>query len=111
MTSNYAKDDDNSYTLSELHAEQDLKAVNRPDAAVATTGQELCLDKMPKKRVNVALQGSAETLLMSITDITERYVKVGLFPTWKHPKVKYGCIVRIVQMRQNSMYNMYKCVL
>jgi len=34
-----------------LHAEPDLKAVNRLDAAVATTGQELCLDKMLNKRV------------------------------------------------------------
>jgi len=51
MTSNYTKDDDNSNMLSELHAEQDLKAANRPDAAVATTGQELWLDEMPKKRV------------------------------------------------------------
>jgi len=50
MTSNYTKDD-NSNMLSELHAEQDLKAANRPDAAVATTGQELWLDEMPKKRV------------------------------------------------------------
>jgi len=50
MTSNYTKDD-NSNMLSELHAEQDLKAVNRPDAAVVTTGQELWLDEMPKKRV------------------------------------------------------------
>jgi len=74
MTSNYTKDDDkvNSNMLSELHAERDLKAVNRPDAAVATTGQELWLDeKRVKNKMNFESR-SLRSLTLNIEKATNK---------------------------------------